>query len=120
MTSIKLKKKATALRPTYYMVLEMPPGSSTAALHDRYLSMCKAIHPDLPGNEDGTKMRELTEAWGVLKDESRRKKYDARLLFEGQNCSACSGKGTKERTLKFNRKELRTCETCNGTGQRRS
>lgn len=101
---------------THYMLFGLPPASSTAALHDRYLSLAKAWHPDIPGNEDGVKIRELTIAWSVLKDPARRRDYDAKLKMEGKQCQHCNGRGQKNRTIKFNRVEIHICEKCKGTG----
>lgn len=118
MTAIKRKPK-TAPKPTFYMILGLPPSSSTAALQDRYKSIARVIHEDVPGTGDKAKFQELTEAWTNLKDDKRRANYDARLKMEGNQCLTCKGTGTRLKTLKFSRQEISLCIACDGTGQKK-
>ncbi|SRR6266478_780916 len=118
MTRVRIHPRAAAPRPTFYMMLGLPPSSSFAMLHDRYLQMSRALHPDMHPNKDRTEFQLLTQAWSTLKDPARRKQYDTRLKLEGGQCRECSGAGTLKKTASFSRVELRTCPACQGTGQR--
>jgi len=97
------------------MLFGLPPSSSVAALHDRYLSMAKEWHPDVQGSEE--KMQELTAVWSVLRDEKKRAQYDAKLRMQGNQCPKCDGAGTITKTIRFTRVERCFCAACNGTGQ---
>jgi formylglycine-generating enzyme required for sulfatase activity len=67
----------------YYAILEVPPGASQEALQASYRALCKKYHPDtrLPG-ASSEKMALLNEAYAVLTDKERRRKYDAGYVRE--------------------------------------
>jgi hypothetical protein len=59
----------------YYAVLGAHEGSSRPDIDRLYKRLAAHLHPDRGGNED--KMKSLNEAYGVLKDETIRRDYDA-------------------------------------------
>ncbi len=67
----------------YYAILEVPAGASQEALQASYRALCKRYHPDtrLPG-ASSEKMALLNEAYAVLSDKERRRRYDARYVRE--------------------------------------
>jgi len=65
----------------YYAVLGCKPTDSADTLRKAYRTLAKRYHPDLnPGDKIAeTKMQEIGQAWEVLGDEEKRKKYDSEL-----------------------------------------
>lgn len=64
-----------------YDLLGVSPDASPDALHRAYWARARRLHPDAAGPEAGDEqaMRELNEAWAVLRDPARRADYDATL-----------------------------------------
>lgn len=62
----------------YYKVLGVTPGAAEEEIKSAYRRMAKQYHPDAhPGDEEcERKFREINEAYGVLGDPEKRKKYD--------------------------------------------
>src|SRR3954453_22916486 len=60
---------------THYDVLGVAVGASRADIHRAYLALARRHHPDAGGDE--TAMRRVNEAWAVLSDNTRRRRYDA-------------------------------------------
>ena len=72
------KMKKMALRKDYYKILEVPKTASKKDISKSYRKLSMKYHPDKstePNSE--TKYRDVTEAYGVLNDEEKRRKYDA-------------------------------------------
>jgi formylglycine-generating enzyme required for sulfatase activity len=69
--------------PDYYAILEVPASATQAALQASYRALCKKYHPDtrLP-DASSDKMALLNEAYAVLSDRERRRKYDVRYVRE--------------------------------------
>lgn len=63
----------------YYKVIGVTPGASEEEIKSAYRRMAKKYHPDAhPGDgECERRFREINEAYGVLGDSEKRKKYDA-------------------------------------------
>jgi len=59
----------------YYGVLGVDKDASQAEIDRQYKRQASRHHPDRGGNEE--QMKSLNEAYGVLKDETRRNSYDA-------------------------------------------
>lgn len=60
----------------YYKILGVPRSASQKDIKAAYRKLSKQYHPDLPsGNED--KFKEANEAYEVLGNEEKRKRYDA-------------------------------------------
>src|SRR3954447_1104018 len=59
---------------THYDVLGVAVGASRAEIHRAYLALARRHHPDAGGDEAA--MRKVNEAWAVLSDNARRRRYD--------------------------------------------
>jgi curved DNA-binding protein CbpA len=71
---------------THYEVLGVDPGADPAAIRQAWLRLARRHHPDFHGTAGRTdraeadrRMREINEAWSVLRDPGRRLDYDRRL-----------------------------------------
>jgi hypothetical protein len=62
-------------RKDYYSVLGADERTSTRDLERLYKRVAGRLHPDRGGSEE--EMKTLNEAYSVLKDERRRREYDA-------------------------------------------
>ncbi|NBG89454.1 J domain-containing protein [Isachenkonia alkalipeptolytica] len=62
----------------YYEVLGVSKDASQEAIRKAYKNLAKKYHPDLNKNssESETKFKEISEAYEVLKDPEKRRKYD--------------------------------------------
>ncbi len=62
----------------YYHVLGLSRGASKDEIKKTFKKLAKQYHPDLnPGNKDAEKrFKEISEAYDVLSDDEKRKKYD--------------------------------------------
>ncbi len=68
----------------YYKALGVAKDASAADIKKAYRKLARELHPDKnPGNaESEAKFKDVSEAYDVLSDESKRKEYDeARTLF---------------------------------------
>ncbi len=77
----------------YYEVLEISENASQEVIERVYKLFAKKYHPDVnPDNpkEAEEKFKEITEAYEVLSDESKRKSYDDKLKYEKQKQSSSS------------------------------
>lgn len=84
--------------PTHYRALGLPRGASTEEIRLAYLDLVKRLHPDRhigrPAAERALaerRMREVTEAYGVLGDPERRTAYDAALRGASRTSTGSSG-----------------------------
>ncbi len=60
-----------------YDVLAVHPTCSLEDLRAAYRAKARALHPDVSTDPDsGAKMAELNQAWHILSDPERRKRYD--------------------------------------------
>ena len=82
----------------YYEVLGVQKGASEAEIKKAYKKMARKYHPDL--NQDDPKaaeekMKEVNEAYDVLKDPQKKAQYDqfGHAAFEGGGAGA-GGWGT--------------------------
>ena len=60
-----------------YVVLGVPRNATTHQIRSAYLVRARRSHPDLVGPRGLELMRDLNEAWAVLKDATRRAEFDA-------------------------------------------
>ena len=65
----------------FYEVLQVPPDASDEVIRAAYRALAKQYHPDtgLPSASVGL-MKRINEAYAVLSDDKRRRRYDARRL----------------------------------------
>lgn len=70
-----------------YEVLGVPRTASTRHIRAAYVERARRFHPDLVGLRGLDGMRELNEAWEILKDAARRAAYD---LSTGAPASSAS------------------------------
>jgi curved DNA-binding protein len=93
----------------YYEVLGIPPDAEKKVIKQTYRQLAKKYHPDVnPGNKEAEdKFKTINEAYQVLLDTEKRKKYDElraqyqqwqqasghRQDFDWQNWSAQPGQG---------------------------
>jgi len=59
----------------YYNILEVNENSTADEIKKSYRKLSKQYHPDV-NPEGGEKFKEIAEAYEILSDESKRKKYD--------------------------------------------
>jgi DnaJ-class molecular chaperone len=108
-----------AKQPTLYAVLQSPPGATREELHEAYLKLAfelrHVVETNTYSEKDATRFRDITAAWGLLKDAKARRNYDAKLRLAGNQCTNCEGTGRKW-TFATRREEL--CKICKGTGQK--
>ena len=88
LTNRKGKNKAMAeTKRDYYEVLGVPKDADEAALKKAYRVLAKKYHPDAnPGDKEAeAKFKEASEAYSVLSDPEKRRKYDqfGHAAFEG-------------------------------------
>ncbi len=70
----------------YYAVLRLPAGASSEEVHRAYRALAMRYHPDRnPVPEAAATMSRINEAYAVLSEPSRRRKYDQ------QQRLSCSG-----------------------------
>jgi len=79
--------------PTYYDTLGVQRTATKAEISKAYKKLALLNHPDKGGDEE--KMKEITTAYGVLKDESSKGNYD-RWLATGAPGKFEGGKKTKK------------------------
>ena len=60
----------------YYAVLGVSTAAGPAELLRAYRTAVKKHHPDAGGDPTGRKVRAVIEAYGVLKDPQKRRRYD--------------------------------------------
>jgi hypothetical protein len=60
---------------THYDVLGVAVGATRADIHRAYLALARRHHPDAGG--DAAAMQRVNQAWAVLSDTTRRRRYDA-------------------------------------------
>lgn len=63
--------------PTLYAMLGIGPDATASEIKDAYRAMIKAWHPDVSKRADAAEVTAaLTNAYNVLKDDTKRRKYD--------------------------------------------
>lgn len=80
----------------WYQVLEVSQQASEEEIKASYRKLAKKYHPDAhPGDKECEKrFKEISEAYSILSDQEKRKKYDAELSRNRQ--SGHSGKESKD------------------------
>lgn len=79
-----------------YAVLGVSPVAPTTTIRKRYHALARAAHPDLVGDGGLLMMQRLNAAWDILRDPTRRARYDA--TRPGRGWTASAGAGAPGRT----------------------
>lgn len=62
----------------YYKILDVPRSADEKAIRKAYRKLAQKFHPDVNSNKNAEdKLKEINEAYEVLKDPEKRKRYDA-------------------------------------------
>jgi curved DNA-binding protein CbpA len=70
-------------RPNWYQVLQVDPAADTDIISTVYRRLALRYHPDRdPSQAAELRMRELNQAYAVLKDPNQRARYDAELAIK--------------------------------------
>ena len=73
-------------KKTFYEILEVSENASPEVIEKAYKILVKKYHPDLQPPEEKKhaedKMKEINEAYDILGDEGKKKKYDDELASE--------------------------------------
>ena len=86
----------------YYRSLGVQPNASPDELKKAYRKLAKQYHPDLhPGDQEAeARFKEINEAYEILSDPAKRKKYDEQQQGTTQRRQAPNGAKTATRTPK--------------------
>jgi DnaJ-class molecular chaperone len=69
-------------RRTYYMILGVSPTASAAGIRAAYHDLARRLHPDVAGEQATHAFQEVSEAYDVLSDPTRRRDYNEELRRE--------------------------------------
>lgn len=69
-------------KKTYYMILGVSRGETLGGIRAAYRDRARQLHPDVAGEAATRAFQELSEAYGVLSDPSRRRAYNAQLALD--------------------------------------
>lgn len=76
-------KNGGFMKENYYEILEVSTKASPEIIKKAYITLVKKYHPDLQDDskkeEYENKLKKINEAYEVLSDETKRKKYDLEL-----------------------------------------
>ena len=67
----------------YYDVLGVSPDAGADEIKRAYRQLARRYHPDISGDDRGLAFKELTGAYNVLRDSSRRRQHDRTLPTQG-------------------------------------
>src|SRR5262249_44980799 len=73
--AIRGREGVTAMQSDYYLVLGVSRDETSRGIRDAYRQLAKRHHPDLAGPEQAEAFRELVEAYEVLSDAEKRRRY---------------------------------------------
>lgn len=105
---------------THYEILGVPFIAKADEISAAFRKLATTSHPDksnwgeFPGIDEN--FGKVTEAYNVLKNPERRKKYNMELRFKYINCMRCKGTGKTYTQKGFTGKTYGECPDCNGLG----
>ncbi|MFB6257964.1 MAG: J domain-containing protein [Flavobacteriales bacterium] len=71
------------MMPNYYQILELPYNASASDIKRAYREKAKNCHPDISRSDQAKKeFQLLNQAYSILSDAEKRKKYDLILLYQ--------------------------------------
>ena len=74
----------------YYQILEITPQASLSEIKQAYRAASKKWHPDVnPGKDTTQIMQDINEAYAILKDETKRMRYDTEYVLFNQKKTEC-------------------------------
>jgi curved DNA-binding protein CbpA len=65
----------TAMQRDYYLVLGVSQDETARGIHDAYRQLVKKHHPDHAGPEEAQAFRDVVEAYEMLSDAEKRRRY---------------------------------------------
>ncbi len=68
--------------PDYYAMLELPASATLVEIKHAYRRLARLYHPDLNSQAKDHRIKQLNEAYSVLRDAAKRAAYDTLLLQE--------------------------------------
>lgn len=88
---------------TYYEILELAPTANDADIRKAYKRLSLKWHPDKNNNstEATNTFKQISEAYQVLSDETRRQTYDKKLRHESRRSSSSRRSRTTNTTDPF-------------------
>jgi len=89
----------------YYAALGVSRTEGVSGIHEAYRRLAKQCHPDRAGEQGTGKFQEVQEAYEVLSDPRKRKRYDARLGRPGPPSAVAPEPLVPSRHSRFNRPE---------------
>jgi len=69
----------------FYQVLRLNPRATREEIKRGYRQLVKETHPDCSDGKSGEAIRRINEAYGVLGNVRRRRRYDAMLFHRIEN-----------------------------------
>jgi DnaJ-class molecular chaperone len=81
----------------YYKTLGIKKDSDEKEVKDAFKKLAKKLHPDAEGGSE-EKFKEINEAYEVLKDQSKRSRYD--YLYSNMNNTSNAFSGNKSQNFK--------------------
>lgn len=102
---------------TFYEILGVTEDSEPAVIDAAYRALMKKYHPDAGGGSE--RSQEINEAYSVLRDERRRRDYDASLAARNSDSRARAQAPTPHRHThnQTNRPSTKSCPDCAETVQ---
>ena len=98
----------------FFQILGVTPAATPQDISAAFKLLSRQMHPDAGG--DTTKYQELTDAYGVLKDDNNRRSYIRWLELTQTQCPNCKGLGVQWQQRGFRGGEFMRCPICNGGG----
>lgn len=98
----------------FFQILGITPAATPQDIGAAFKQLSREMHPDMGG--DTEKYQELTDAYGVLKDDSNRRAYIQWLELTQTRCPNCKGLGVQWQQKGFRGGEFSRCPICRGGG----
>lgn len=87
----------------YYKLLEVPRSASPEEIKEAFIKLIRQVHPDVLANgpeywkhQAEEKSKDINEAYGVLSDPAKRRRYDRQLDVQAEQHAARSTQDDKQ------------------------